>query len=598
MIRFFGAATASLLMLSSPLAVAQTGGGVLSKTIGTVLIDGAATAGGPVAAGSIVMTGAASSATIVYPDGCVVNVAAKSSVTVGSLSPLRTGRQRRDRAARLYSDNHRRCRGHRRGCGGHCQPEQQQFHQPLKLPPRWAGAGTTGQPLPVYCIVVSLCGLVLGGATQPGFAGDVILQVLATPLLVLGATQALAGGPARLPRTEFLLLVAIALIPLAQTIPLPPALWTALPQASLRMAAFQLTGQEPDWQPLSLTPEATALAALALIAPFAVYLSARQLDFRQRRWLVLAVLAVAGASVFLGLAQIAGGPQSSLRFYSNTNTLDAVGFFANRNHFAALLYVAVLLAAPFALDGGIGFLHSRRGRQTGEAHLAGFAGGAALMFLLGVSQIMARSRAGAGLTLVAAICVAWMMLADPRNHWRRASLVLLAVSMVTVILFAAQFGVSRFVERLTFDPQNDTRLVIARHTFAAAWRFMPFGTGLGSFQNIYSMLEKPGDIYPYVYINAAHDDWLQIALEAGLPGVLALAAFVIWLVWRGWQLCWGPGMAMEPLDRLLQRGALIAAGLLLLHSLADYPLRPSAGMMLLAICCALICPPLQVRRTI
>ena len=87
MIRFFGVAAASLLMLSTPPAVAQTGGGVLSKPIGTVLVDGAATAGGPVAAGSIVMTGAASSATIVYPDGCVVNVAAKSSVTVGSLSP-------------------------------------------------------------------------------------------------------------------------------------------------------------------------------------------------------------------------------------------------------------------------------------------------------------------------------------------------------------------------------------------------------------------------------------------------------------------------------------------------------------------------------
>ena len=442
---------------------------------------------------------------------------------------------------------------------------------------------------------MALCGLLLGGATQPGFAGDVILQLVATPLLVIGGKTALSNSPAGISRREMLLLGIIVLVPVWQTIPLPPSIWTLLPHADLRMAALQLTGQPPGWQALSLTPEASALGALSLLPPIALFLAARQLDFWQRRMLVLVILAVAAASVFLGMAQLAGGPQSGLRFYSNTNALDAVGFFANRNHFAALLYVAILLAAPFALDGGIGFLEARKGGRGAEASLILFVGGATLMFLVGFAQLMARSRAGTALTIVAAICVAWMTMTEPRNRWRRSSMALLGISVITVILFAAQYGVDRFVERLTFDPQNDTRLVIARHTLDAARTFLPFGSGIGSFRDVYTMWETPGDLYPYVYINAAHDDWLQIALEAGLPGMAAMALFVVWLLWRGWQVFWHPAAIAQPLDGLLQRSAWLAIGLLLLHSFADYPLRPSAGMVLLSMCCALICPPLQLQ---
>ena len=46
--------------------------------------------------------------------------------------------------------------------------------------------------------------------------------------------------------------------------------------------------------------------------------------------------------VFVGLFQVAGGPESPLRYFEITNPTEAVGFFANRNHFAALLYCLIL----------------------------------------------------------------------------------------------------------------------------------------------------------------------------------------------------------------------------------------------------------------
>ena len=51
---------------------------------------------------------------------------------------------------------------------------------------------------------------------------------------------------------------------------------------------------------------------------------------RERRLLSLVLLSVGIASVFLGLAQIAQGPSSSLRPFDYTNDTEAVGFFANR----------------------------------------------------------------------------------------------------------------------------------------------------------------------------------------------------------------------------------------------------------------------------
>ncbi len=50
-------------------------------------------------------------------------------------------------------------------------------------------------------------------------------------------------------------------------------------------------------------------------------------------------------SALLGLLQLANGPGSSLYFYEETNRTEAVGFFANRNHFAAMIYCITVMAA-------------------------------------------------------------------------------------------------------------------------------------------------------------------------------------------------------------------------------------------------------------
>ena len=444
----------------------------------------------------------------------------------------------------------------------------------------------TGPPIFAACLTVLIAGLVLGGGTQNGLLGDAILQVGSLPLVWLCVRELSRKGLGRFSTAEKVICAGLVAIPLVQLAPLPPSWWLQLPYADLRRAPFALLGQSLDYRPISMTPEATALSALSLIPSVALFVGARLLSSRRRRKLIVVVLVVALVSALLGVAQLAGGEQTPLRFYRVTNPSDAVGFFANRNHFAALLYVALLLTTPWALEGSLGFMEARRNRRLASSRLLLACASAALMFVLGVAEILTRSRAGLALTALCAIGVAAIAARDARNRWKTLGLRVFLVAIGAVVLVAAPFGFDQLMDRLALDPRGDGRLAIARNTIAAAWSYLPFGSGIGSFAKVYGQWEQPKDLIADVYVNQAHDDVLQIGLEAGLAGLALLALFWVVSIRRASALIADRGDHTRPLDIAVQRAAAMAVLCLSLHSLVDYPLRTSAGMMLFALCCA------------
>ena len=78
--------------------------------------------------------------------------------------------------------------------------------------------------------------------------------------------------------------------------------------------------------------------------------------------ILLAVIFAPCESMPVDLLQMMGGADSPLRFYAVTNPDRAVGFFANANHHAALLYCAI----PFAVSWALGFMSTHdHGRAIG-----------------------------------------------------------------------------------------------------------------------------------------------------------------------------------------------------------------------------------------
>jgi O-antigen ligase len=119
------------------------------------------------------------------------------------------------------------------------------------------------------------------------------------------------------------------------------------------------------------------------------------------------------------------------------------------------------------------------------------------------------------------------------------------------------------------------------NTAPAAVDFMPVGSGIGSFPALYASFENPSEVTT-IYTSHAHNDYLEIALETGLPGVLLVIAFLFWWGSRTWSIWRSP-----QIDVYAAAGT-VASAALLLHSFVDYPLRTAGLSAIMAACLALM----------
>src|SRR6476660_57813 len=216
------------------------------------------------------------------------------------------------------------------------------------------------------CAVVMMASLVLGGGAGRGLLSDAILQLLAIPLLLVSLWRLFDVPLTKQMRLALWFCFAIAVLPLLQLIPLPPWLWTTLPNRQPSVEAFEIIGSAVPWMPISVSPKGTWLSALSLIPPLAVFLSTLLLSYSERRWLTHVLLAIGVLSVLIGLIQVAQGEDSPFRFFEFSNRTEAVGFFANRNHFAALIYCLIVFVLGWIVYYGSAAVRippSQKGKQ-------------------------------------------------------------------------------------------------------------------------------------------------------------------------------------------------------------------------------------------
>ncbi len=439
-------------------------------------------------------------------------------------------------------------------------------------------------------LLLILLALILGGGTQSGFLPDVILQTVAIPVLILALWHALRKSPGPHAKWALIFCFALFLVPILQLIPLPPSLWTMLPGHAEIVAVIKLTGQSLPWLPLSVSPQATWLSMASLLPPVAVFLVTLNLGYHARRQISLLAISFGLASVFIGLLQVAQGPSSSLRFYEITNPSEAVGFFANRNHYAAMLYSLLALALAWTVSE----ISALFARPAGQRHDMASTLKLALLFVTVIlfvsAQIFARSRAGIGLTIIALFGGYILSLSYTKRLVNRKIVKLALGATILIVIFLSQSALYRMMARFDTGLIGDGRSAFAASTIVAAREFMPFGSGVGTFVPVYAMFEKTEHLLS-VYVNRAHNDWLEIWLETGVFGLLLLAMFMVIFGARALQLWRRQGDRGEAVDLTLARAASLLIVLVMIHSLADYPLRTAAMMAIFAFACALLFEP-------
>jgi O-antigen ligase len=426
---------------------------------------------------------------------------------------------------------------------------------------------------PMAAGLLALC-LVLGGGQ--GTIGDALCQALAAALILLTLWRSETEVGARLPRAAWLAALPLVL-PLLQLLPIPEALWLSTPARAAIDAQLAVAGLEPGTR-LALAPYGTETALAWLLPAVALFLATLTFDATQRLRLVAIFIGVTLVAIVLGVAQLAGGVDSPLYFYAMTNNGSAVGFFANRNHFASQLAVAL----PFLMIGTATWWTLRR--DADESAWLWLVAGIGLSVLVILALALVQSRAGLLLGMVGIALVLPALLGTRR---RRGTKRLVAVSFALGMLVSVQFALFGVLQRFEVDPLEDARFRFAGLTMQAAQEHAPLGAGLGAFRRAFEPYDVESPMN--VYINHAHNDYAELWLEARwLALALALPLAIAFLAgaWRAWRR-----HDEGPRERLLARAASIGLLLLALHSFADYPLRTSAMLATAGLLAALLARP-------
>ncbi|MFO6446946.1 O-antigen ligase family protein [Erythrobacter sp. NE805] len=424
----------------------------------------------------------------------------------------------------------------------------------------------------ILLLVAFACG---GGGSRYGLA-NLVVQLAAIAVLALrygAAKQFLRDSPWMLRGLIGLTL----LLPLAQVVPLPEHLWSALPGHDLVTRAYDAAG-EAGWMTWSVNPWRTALALTATVTPLAVLVGGWTMPRHHLLLVGWMAVALGIVTVLMGLVQLNPAGDNFALFEVREPGEYLLGTFANRNSTGLFLGfcvgLACLLPAP------------RPHPAVPWLRLA-------LGLLLVAGVVLTKSRTGLALAaiplgLAALRGIGWLR--EQRTAARSdrqggggavlgtLGALVLGVAVIGGLFVLAPGRVGETLER--FQAKDDPRRFIWEDALFAGERYWPAGAGIGTFDEVFQIDESLENVTLRT-AGRAHNDYLELVMEAGLPGLVLAALWLagcLALAWRARrsQLAW-PGWAGG--------GFLLAIAL---QSITDYPLRNQtilafAGLALLLL---------------
>jgi len=409
-----------------------------------------------------------------------------------------------------------------------------------------------------------------GGPNSPGLRVGIMLATGAACVVAFGSL----GGLRRLkelPLVETLCWASLIAVPLLQLIPLPPSIWTALPGRGTETDILALADQSSAWLPITLNRVATLSALAMTLALGGILLAGLTLSEKHIRRLLIAVIACLALSFVVGAVQLSSSGRL-LTFYPTSHQGLLLGFFSNRNHQALLIAVSILV---------VGYLIGTS-RIPPRQRLAAF-GFFAFIALAGAFGTASRM----GLALCVASSFAAPFLFLGATVARKTYLLGAGGGLIAILTGLATLSgtAGRALDRYG-DVGGDYRWTIWERSVDLIGDYFPYGTGLGSFSDVYQKYERLDWLLPN-YVNDAHNDYIQLAIEAGASGLILLMLIVVMLV-RATIFTASPIAGSRPGQTNLAKLGVAIILLILAHSVVDYPLRRPAIAAIFTLALALI----------
>lgn len=398
----------------------------------------------------------------------------------------------------------------------------------------------------LYAVVVAVTGLSYAMGLYRGHVRPRLpLSAFAVPALLFGLV---------------IVWLLVTLLPLGL---LAAPEWTMLPPVA------EVVGR------ISIGPGATFDMLVRYLTYGLFFILALQVAVQQRRARMLFRVVYWGIAVhaLLALALLTCFGDVLLLLPKEAYLGDATGAFVNRNSFATFLAFGAIMGATLIFgDDEDDVSRSRLSRVLIQL---GF--NVAPLALIGLALAFSHSRMGMFVAALGVGIIALLAVLKSTGLRRVVAGLLIVIGLAAGLLLANTGGVL-FERMATVDRDADIRLAVYQQTLELIATRPLTGYGGGTYEDAFRAI-KSDPISPDVTFDAAHNLYLELAAELGIPAAVAVVLSVLLLTGttalatlgrrQNWQL---PATAVA---------VVLAGGV---HSLVDFSLQiPAIVLMMLMI---------------
>ena len=276
----------------------------------------------------------------------------------------------------------------------------------------------------------------------------------------------------------------------------------------------------------------------------------------------------------LNLAEVTNSP-----LFQVTEGGRARGSFVYPNHFANYLALCLAMALGLLLSELSSQKTPWRLRPMLRSLMASLLSSKLLLRLaivvMVVGLVLSRSRMGNAAFFSSLAVVAIIAVFFYKRPPALLKPLIISVLVLDMLVIGSMFGLEKLQQRFAETSfASEARDEVVLDSLPLLQQFAWQGSGGGTFYTMFPAYQPR----PYSgFYDHAHNDYLQFAIEIGIPLTAMLGLMLLWSLWQNLQV-------MRQSDHKLHRGLAFGCAMatvhMLLHCTVDFPLQSPANLML------------------
>lgn len=339
--------------------------------------------------------------------------------------------------------------------------------------------------------------------------------------------------------------------------------------------------------PISIDPAQSAISLYKTLSYASLFVCTLLLcnSAERIRTTMLAIVIIGVFQATYGALEILLRLDTSLVFQLPIKGV-ATGTFVYKNHYANYLMLCLSIGVGFLVSTLLSQRSATRTTHKIRNFLETLLHGKALvriaLAIMVIALVMSRSRMGNTAFFVAMTVVGMLSLFLIKKRTRGLSILIISMFVVDMFILSAWFGLDKVKTRLEQTSlSQETRDEVVRDSIPLLQDFASTGSGMGSF---YGIFPKYQGAEIKAFYDHAHNDYLQFAIEAGIPATLLL--FLLPLL-AGIRCIKAIKHRRNTLMKGMAFGCLMAIIGMAIHMSVDFPLQAPANAALFMVILAL-----------